>query len=119
MDTVPFDDRDGFMWYNGEMVPWREAKVHVLNHGLHYASSVFEGLRIYDGKIFKLTEHSKRLHQSAELIGFKIPYSVEELNAGTKEAASIQKVENGYILGKELVKSSSSWSKKHDSTNML
>lgn len=97
MSIIPFDDRDGFIWVNGEMVPWREAKTHILCHGLHYASSVFEGVRVYGGNIFKLTEHSERLRRSAELLGFELPYSVEELNEATKAIVEKQGVVDGYI----------------------
>ena len=79
MSVIPFDERDGFIWINGEYHEWRDAKVHVLSHGLHYASSVFEGERMYDGKIFKSRQHSERFHKSAEILGMKIPYSVDEL----------------------------------------
>ncbi len=75
-----FDQREGHIWYNGEYVDWKDAKLHVLSHGLHYASSVFEGVRAYGGKIFKLEEHTERLYKSAELLGFEIPYSQQELN---------------------------------------
>jgi branched-chain amino acid aminotransferase len=78
---IPYDDRDGFIWMNGEMVPWREAKVHVLTHGLHYGSCVFEGERCYNGRVFKSAEHSQRLIDSGRMLGFEVPYSVEELNA--------------------------------------
>ncbi|MFN3853206.1 MAG: branched-chain amino acid aminotransferase [Phreatobacter sp.] len=81
MTLVPFHDRDGFIWMDGKLVPWREAQVHVLTHGLHYASAVFEGERAYGGTIFKSTEHSARLRRSAELLDFEIPYSVEEIDA--------------------------------------
>ena len=81
MAGVPFDQLDGDIWYNGEFVEWGNAQVHVLTHGLHYASCVFEGERAYGGKIFKLTEHTERLHKSAEYLGFEIPYSVEEIDA--------------------------------------
>ncbi len=97
MQPQAFDDRDGLIWYNGKLVPWREAKVHVLNHGLHYASSVFEGLRVYDRKIFKLQEHTDRLFASAQLMGFDIPYTKEEINKATAEVTKIQDVTNGYI----------------------
>ena len=70
-DTRSFDDRDGWIWFDGKLVPWREANVHVLTHALHYASSVFEGQRAYDGEIFKLSEHSERLRKSAELLGLR------------------------------------------------
>lgn len=80
MSIIPFDERDGTIWINGEMVPWKDAKIHVLSHGLHYASSVFEGERMYNGTIFKSREHSERFHKSAELIGMNpIPYSIDEL----------------------------------------
>ncbi|MFN5589678.1 MAG: branched-chain amino acid aminotransferase [Holosporales bacterium] len=95
--AAPFDDRDGFIWVDGKFVPWREGKVHILTHGLHYASSVFEGLRVYDGKIFKLSEHSQRLIRSAELLDMKIPYSVGELNAATLATVEKQGVKNGYV----------------------
>lgn len=80
MSEQTFDDRPGFIWMNGEMVPWKEATAHVLSHALHYASSVFEGQRAYNGTVFKLQEHSERLHFSASQLGFEIPYSVDEIN---------------------------------------
>jgi branched-chain amino acid aminotransferase len=80
-----FDDRDGWIWLDGELVPWRDAKVHVLTHALHYASSVFEGQRAYNGEIFKLREHSERLHKSARLLGFEIPWSADEIDAACKD----------------------------------
>lgn len=97
IDIVPFDKRDGVIWYNGALVPWKEAKVHVLNHGLHYASCVFEGERIYNGKIFKSREHSERLHKSAEMLGFKVPYSVDELEEFKKLTAKEQGITDGYM----------------------
>ncbi|MDP2802268.1 MAG: branched-chain amino acid aminotransferase [Phreatobacter sp.] len=81
MSLVPFHDRDGFIWMDGKLVPWRDAQVHVLTHGLHYASAVFEGERAYGGAIYKCTEHSARLRQSAELLDFEIPFSVAEIDA--------------------------------------
>jgi branched-chain amino acid aminotransferase len=81
MSAAPFDQRDGWIWYDGQLVPWRDAKLHVLTHALHYASSVFEGERAYEGVIFKSTEHSERLKRSAEILDFEIPYSVEEIDA--------------------------------------
>ncbi|MCZ8314714.1 branched-chain amino acid aminotransferase [Phreatobacter sp.] len=81
MSLVPFHDRDGYIWMDGKLVPWRSAQVHVLTHGLHYASAVFEGERAYGGVIYKSTEHSARLRKSAELLDFEIPFSVEEIDA--------------------------------------
>ena len=92
-----FDDRDGLIWFDGEMVDWREAKVHVLTHALHYASSVFEGERMYNGNIFKLTEHSERLHFSANQLGFEIPWTVEQINDACMEACKVNNITNGYI----------------------
>jgi branched-chain amino acid aminotransferase len=76
-----FDDRDGWIWLDGQLLPWRDAQVHVLTHALHYASSVFEGQRAYNGEIFKLREHTERLHNSARILGFEIPYSADEIDA--------------------------------------
>lgn len=97
MALIPFDDRDGFIWYDGKLVPWREAKLHVLSHGLHYGSSVFEGVRVYNGKIFKNTEHNERFHRSAKLLDFTIPYSVAELDAACEEAVKANNIVNGYL----------------------
>jgi branched-chain amino acid aminotransferase len=97
IDIIPFDQRDGYIWYNGEFVAWKDAKVHVLNHGLHYASCVFEGERVYGGRIFKSNEHSQRLHKSAEMLGFKIPYSVEQLDKFKKETVQKQQIIDGYM----------------------
>ena len=93
----PFDDRDGKIWFDGKMIEWRDAQVHVLNHGMHYGSCVFEGVRIYGGKIFKNTEHNKRLIKSAEAIGMKIPFSVEELDKACIEVCKANGVADGYI----------------------
>ena len=97
MADAAFDQLEGFIWFNGEMVPWADAKIHVLSHGLHYGSSVFEGQRIYNGKIFKLTEHSERLRKSAEILDFEIPYSVEEIDKACLEVMKIQKLTEGYM----------------------
>ncbi|MEO1066915.1 MAG: branched-chain amino acid aminotransferase [Pseudomonadota bacterium] len=97
MASVPFDQLDGEIWYNGEFVPWADAKVHVLTHGLHYASSVFEGERAYGGKIFKLTEHTERLIKSAELLGFEIPYSVSEIDAACDAVIERQGLIDAYV----------------------
>ncbi|MEL6436292.1 MAG: branched-chain amino acid aminotransferase [Pseudomonadota bacterium] len=80
MASVPFDQLEGDIWYNGELVAWADANMHVLSHGLHYGSTVFEGCRAYNGQIFKLTEHTERLHASADILGYKIPYSVKEID---------------------------------------
>ncbi|MCA1973859.1 MAG: branched-chain amino acid aminotransferase [Caenispirillum sp.] len=88
MTFIPFDARDGLIWMDGEMVPWRDAKVHVLTHALHYASAVFEGSRAYGGRVFRMTDHNVRLHRSAELLGFSLPYSVETLDAATQEVVA-------------------------------
>ncbi len=97
MESVPFDKRSGKIWYNGETIDWSNAKIHVLSHGLHYASCVFEGERVYDGEIFKLEEHTERLFYSASRLGFEIPYSQESLNTACKDIVRIQKVKNGYV----------------------
>ncbi len=97
MASAPFNDRDGFIWYNGSLVPWREANLHVLSHGLHYASSVFEGERMYNGTVFKLTEHSERLVNSGRIMGFGIPYSVAEIDRATIDVARANNIVDGYI----------------------
>ena len=97
MEPIPFDKRSGKIWFNGEPTNWSEVKIHVLNHGLHYASCVFEGERVYEGEIFKLEEHTERLFHSASRMGFQIPYSQESLNNSCKEIVEIQKVKNGYV----------------------
>lgn len=97
MSLIPFDDRDGMIWYNGALVPWRDANVHVLTHGLHYASAVFEGERAYGGSIFKLTEHTERLFKSAEILDFSIPYTVEEIDAASYEVLRANNIVDGYV----------------------
>ena len=97
MTLAPFDDRDGWIWLDGSFVPWREAKLHVLTHGLHYASAVFEGARMYGGEIFELTEHTKRLHRSAEILDFTIPFSVAEIDQACKDACARNGLEDCYI----------------------
>ena len=94
---IPYDKRSGKIWYNGELVDWSDVKVHVLSHGLHYASCVFEGERVYDGSIFKLEEHTSRLFYSAKRMGFEIPYSEQEINDASKKIILTQKVDNGYV----------------------
>lgn len=97
MSIVPFHDRDGVIWLDGQLVPWRDAKVHVLTHGLHYASSVFEGERVYGGEVFKLTEHSARLAYSAEVLGFDLPFSVAEIDAATRQVIEANGIVDGYV----------------------
>lgn len=97
MSLIPFDDRDGFIWKNGQFLPWRQATTHVLTHGLHYGSCVFEGVRVYGGKIFKLREHTQRLIDSAKLLGFSLPYSLSELEDATRATVEKQQITNGYI----------------------
>ncbi len=97
MASIPFDDRDGLIWYDGELVDWRGAKLHVLSHALHYASCVFEGERAYGGTIFKLTEHSERLVNSAKLLGFEIPYTVAEIDAACIQACEANGIVDGYV----------------------
>jgi len=94
---IDFSEREGFIWFDGEIVPWKEATVHVLTHGLHYASSVFEGERCYDGNIFLETEHSERFIRSANLIDMEMPYSVEELNAAKHAILKANNLTNAYI----------------------
>lgn len=97
MSAKPYDDRDGHIWFDGKMVPWRDANVHLLTHALHYASSVFEGVRMYGGNIFKLNEHSERLHNSAKILGFDIPWTTEQINNACIEACKINNIKDGYI----------------------
>ena len=97
MALLPFDDRDGEIWFDGVMVPWREAKLHVLSHGLHYASGVFEGERAYSGNIFKLHAHTERLFASAALLGFEIPYSIEAVEAACRQVLAANKQVEAYV----------------------
>lgn len=97
MSGPNFADRDGKIWYNGKMVEWRDAQCHVLTHGLHYASSVFEGERMYSGEIFKLREHTERLFYSAGELGFKIPYTIEEIDAASIQACEVNGIRDGYV----------------------
>ena len=97
MEQIPFDKRTGKIWFNNELVDWSSAKVHVLSHGLHYASCVFEGERVYDGNIFKLSEHTERLFHSAKRMEIKIPYSQSEINQACNQIVSVQNVKNGYV----------------------
>ncbi|KAF0183731.1 MAG: branched-chain amino acid aminotransferase [Hyphomonadaceae bacterium] len=97
MSEAPYHDRDGWIWKNGEFVPWRDASVHVLTHGLHYASTVFEGERAYDGSIFLSRDHSERLHKSARLMGFELPYSVDELERAKQETVNKSGLGSAYV----------------------
>ena len=97
MESVPYDKRSGKIWFNGKTVDWKDANIHILNHGLHYASCVFEGERVYDGEIFRLAEHTERLFYSAERMGIKVPYSKKEINDACKNIVNVQKVKNGYV----------------------
>ncbi|MBX3570655.1 MAG: branched-chain amino acid aminotransferase [Rhizobiaceae bacterium] len=97
MASVPFDQLDGYIWMNGEFVKWADAKIHVLTHGLHYASAVFEGERAYGGEIFKLTEHTERLHESARILGFTIPYSVAEIDDACRKLLKKQGFADAYV----------------------
>ena len=92
-----FDDRDGWIWFDGELKPWREANVHILTHAMHYASSVFEGQRAYGGEIFKLSEHSARLRNSASLLGFDLPWSVAEIDAACNEVIKTNGFVDAYV----------------------
>ena len=97
MEIIPFDKRIGFIWYNGDFVEWQNATTHVLNHGLHYGSCVFEGLRVYGEKIFKLEEHTKRLFHSASRMGIEIPFSMDHLNHAQEETIKKMNIKYGYI----------------------
>ena len=97
MESIPYDKRSGKIWFNGKTVDWANANIHVLNHGLHYASCVFEGERVYDGEIFKLEEHTARLFYSAKRMGILVPYTEEEINEACKKIVNVQKVKNGYV----------------------
>ena len=92
-----FDDQDGQIWHNGALIPWRESKLHVLSHGLHYASCVFEGERVYNGEVFKLCEHTQRLIDSGRELGFEIPYSLAELEQATRETVAAQGYADAYV----------------------
>ena len=97
MAVLPFDDRDGFIWYDGRLIPWRDAKLHVLTHGLHYASCVFEGERVYNGQVFHLEDHNARLINSAKILGFEIPASMDDLAKATLELIAANKIVDGYV----------------------
>ena len=97
MSSPSFDDRDGSIWFDGELVDFRSAKIHVLSHGLHYASAVFEGERVYNGKIFKSLEHTERLHQSAKTVGYAIPYSTDLIEKAKGDVVKSMGFQDGYV----------------------
>jgi len=118
MAIIPFDDRDGMIWFNGEMVPWRDAKTHALNHGLHYASSVFEGERAYNGAIFESEWHTRRFRESARILDFAIPFTDEEIIAAKEAVMKANNIVDGYIRpvawrGSEMMAVSAQHSKTH------
>ena len=97
MELVPFDDRDGWIWWDGKLVPWRDARLHVLTHGLHYASAVFEGERAYNGHIFRLRDHTNRLINSGRILGFEIPYSADAIDAACQQVLEANDLTEGYV----------------------
>ena len=118
MALIPFDDRDGFIWFDGVMTPWRDAKLHVLTHGLHYASAIFEGERSYAGNIFKLREHTDRLFNSAKILGFEIPYTADQIDAACKQVLAANGQADAYVRpvawrGSEMMAVSSQQAKIH------
>ncbi len=94
---LSYDDHDGFIWFDGQLVPWRDAKLHVLSHGLHYASSVFEGQRSYGGTVFKLREHTERLFRSAQALGFEVPFTVDQVNEANYQVLEANGISDGYL----------------------
>ena len=97
MSILPFDDRDGVIWYNGKLVDWRDANFHVLSHALHYGSCVFEGQRAYGGNIFKLHEHSERLIYSGDVLGMDVPFTADELDAAADEVVKANGLVDAYV----------------------
>ncbi len=97
MALIPFDDRDGVIWFDGAMIPWRDAKLHVLSHGLHYASGVFEGERAYAGNIFRLRSHTERLLDSGRILGFEIPYSAAQIDEACKQVLAANNLVDAYV----------------------
>jgi branched-chain amino acid aminotransferase len=117
-DVIPFDQRDGSLWFDGKLVPWKEAQIHVLTHGLHYASAVFEGERMYSGRIYKLQEHTERLFESARILGIKIPYTVDEISKACIAACEVQGTADAYVRpvvwrGSEMMAVSAQQTKTH------
>jgi branched-chain amino acid aminotransferase len=97
MALVPYDDRDGFIWMNGTLMPWRDARIHVLTHAMHYASCVFEGERVYGGRIFKLREHTLRLADSARKLGFDLPHDIATLEQACQQVVAANGIGDGYV----------------------
>ncbi len=97
MTLVPFDDRDGMIWQDGELIPWREARLHVLSHGLHYASAVFEGERAYGGAVFRLRAHTERLQNSARLLGFSIPWTAGQIDEAVISVLKANELADAYV----------------------
>ncbi|NIK87737.1 branched-chain amino acid aminotransferase [Rhizomicrobium palustre] len=117
-DVIPFDQRDGSLWFDGKLVPWKDAKAHVLTHGLHYASCVFEGERMYNGRIYKLKEHTHRLFESARILGITIPFTEDEISAACIEACEVQGYKDAYVRpvvyrGSEMMAVSAQSTKTH------
>jgi branched-chain amino acid aminotransferase len=118
MALGPFDDRDGWIWLDGQFVAWREAKVHVLTHGLHYASAVFEGARMYGGEVYELTAHTERLFKSAQILDFEIPFTVAQIDEACKQACARNNLTDCYLRpiawrGSEMIGVSAQQTKIH------
>jgi branched-chain amino acid aminotransferase len=117
-DLIPYDDRDGWIWFDGKLIPWRQAQLHVCTHALHYASCVFEGERVYDGVTFKLREHTERLLKSAQILGYEIPYTADQIDRACEEVIKAQNIKDGYLRpvawrGSEMMGVSAQQSKIH------
>ncbi len=97
MTLIPFDDRDGQIWFDGKLIPWREAKIHVLTHGLHYASAVFEGERAYSGHVFRLRAHTERLFESGRILGFDLPWTHSEIDQACIDVLAANGLREGYV----------------------
>ncbi len=97
MALIPYDDRDGAIWLDGKLVPWRDAKVHFLTHALHYGGAIFEGIRCYNGQMFKLNEHNKRLLEGCKILDMKIQYTLEDINQACHEAIKANNITDGYV----------------------
>jgi branched-chain amino acid aminotransferase len=118
MALIPYDDRDGWIWFDGKLVPWRDVQLHVCTHALHYASCVFEGERVYDGVTFKLREHTERLLKSADILGFQIPYTADQVDRACEDVIKAQNIKDGYLRpvawrGSEMMGVSAQQSKIH------